>query len=64
MRDLCMTSCILTLMRSFYVAVWFSYRHFHTEQCLISMTEKWRKALDVGDREGAHQTDISKVFTI
>ena len=56
MRDLCMTSCILTLMRSFYVAV------FHTEQCLISMTEKWRKALDVVDHEGAHQTDISKVF--
>ena len=26
------------------------------------MTEKWRKALNVGDHEGAHQTDISKVF--
>ena len=30
---------------------------------LITMVEKWREALDVGDHKGALQTDISKVFS-
>ena len=41
----------------------FGYRKGHsTEQCLISMIELWRKALDNKHNAGAVFTDLSKAF--
>ena len=35
---------------------------YNAGQCLISMIEKWRKAIDVGDHAGALLADLSKAF--
>ena len=35
---------------------------FGTQQCLVAMTEKWRKYLDKGGSCGALLTDLSKAF--
>ncbi len=35
---------------------------YNTENCLLAMIEKWRKALDNKERAGAILTDLSKAF--
>ena len=35
---------------------------FNVQHCLLTMTEKWRKTLDGGDKTGAVLTDLSKAF--
>ena len=56
-----MISCILTLMRFSKLQCGFR-KGYNAEQCLISMTEKWYKAPDVGDHAGALLTDFSEAF--
>ena len=35
---------------------------FNSQQCLLSMIEKWRRSLDSGGHVGAFLTDLSKAF--
>ena len=35
---------------------------FNSQQCLLSMIEKWRRSLDSGGHAGAFLTDLSKAF--
>ena len=37
-------------------------KSYNTQQCLLSMLEKWRKALDKSNVAGALLTDLSKAF--
>ena len=37
-------------------------RGYNAQQCLINLTEKWKKSIDNGGAFGALLTDLSKVF--
>ena len=38
------------------------HKGYDSQQCLITMIEKWRKSLDKGGAFGALLTDMSKAF--
>ena len=37
-------------------------RGYSTQQCLLALLEKWKRAADSGQRFGALLTDLSKAF--
>ena len=58
-----MYSQILAYIETFLSPYLFGYRQgYSTEQCLIVMLEKWKKALDGKKYAGAILTDLSKAF--
>ena len=54
---------MLAYIETFLSPYLFGYRRgYSTEQCLIVMLEKWKKALDEKQCAGAILTDLSKAF--
>ena len=54
---------ISTYMEKFHSNYLCGFRKgYNTEQCLLSMIESWRKALDKRNIAGALLTDLSKAF--
>ena len=43
------------------VSVWIR-KGYNAQHCLMAMTEKWRKFLDIGGHVGARLTDPFKAF--
>ena len=59
--------CLYKQMSKFFDKISSKYQRgfrkdFNSQQCLATMLEKWREAIDKGDRFGAPSTDLSKVF--
>ncbi|XP_057310198.1 uncharacterized protein LOC130648176 [Hydractinia symbiolongicarpus] len=59
----CMYDQIYTFFEPLFSKLQFGFRKGHSsQQCLISMIEKWKNSLDKGGTFGALLTDLSKAF--
>ena len=62
MRGLCASKCLNIFSHSFQNFCSVLGKVFIAQQCLLSMLEKWKSAVDSQKRFGALLTDFSKAF--
>ena len=62
MKEVCLNKCLPFLMIYFSKHQCGFRKGFGTQQCLLTLLEKWKNAVDKGKIFGALLTDLSKAF--